>query len=130
MSASPITVPSQSGTHLGRFALGAVAVAAAIAIVLAMIIAAPKAAQTTSAAGAAQPTWDHGSSSDVSNVPLVSNGSTRLPAFDHGSSSDISNRPLTFSGTGPGFDHGSSSDASNQPLPNGRNRTFRAPVPQ
>ena len=62
----PSPVPSQSGAHLGRIALGAVAVAAAIAIVLAMIVAAPKAAQTTSAAGAAQPTWDHGSSSDVS----------------------------------------------------------------
>ena len=65
------------------------AVVLAIALILVFVfgvLATPKAAVTATAAGAAQPTWDHGASSDASNVSIVA------PAtFDHGASSDASN---------------------------------------
>lgn len=84
MSASR-TIQAAPGTQQLAAALGVVLAIAAILVLVFGILATPKAAITAPAAGAA-PTWDHGASSDASNVSIVA------PAtFDHGASSDASN---------------------------------------
>ncbi len=111
MSAS-MTVQAPAGARYGRIALGAIAAAFAIVLVLVVTqVAAPKAGTNVPAGAVAQPTWDHGSSLDVSNVPLIMvNGPADLPASERGSSSG------TSTGAGPTFDHGSSTDLANRSI--------------
>lgn len=95
MSASR-TIQAAPGTQQMAAAFGVVLLAIAVTLVVVFgLLAAPKAVVTApAAAGAAQPTWDHGASSDASNVSLA-------PAtFDHGASSDASNVSLGSSEPG------------------------------
>jgi len=103
-----MTVQSASGARYGRTAIGAIAAATAIALVLVVaLVAAPKATTTVPAGAVAQPTWDHGSSLDVSNAPVIMKaGPADLPASERSSGS--------FSGAGATFDHGSSTDLANR----------------
>jgi hypothetical protein len=85
MSASR-TIQAAPGTRQMAAAFGVVLAIAITLVVVFGLLATPKAAVSAPAAGAAQPTWDHGASSDASNVSLA-------PAvtWDHGASTDASN---------------------------------------
>jgi hypothetical protein len=90
------TAQAFPGTQQLAAAFGVVLLAIAVTLVIVFgVLATPKAAVTAPAAGVAPTTWDHGASSDASNISIAP-----APSWDHGASSDASNVSLSNANAG------------------------------